>query len=354
MTSWPNIQNVNDDGELKRKSMEKTTNGIMSSETKIISGSVYPELARKTAEAFGGEVIDHEGKRFANSEKYVRIADSVRGDNVFIIQSMAERNGWTVDESIIETLLLVDAAKRASAKQVTIIVPYLAYGRQDRKARGREPISAAAIIRALQSAGADRIVSVDMHSAQAQGVFNGPFDHLTAEPDLQRALKKDIKNTNKDDVVVVSPDAGRVKEAEEYASMLGVDSLHIPKIRKNNQIHRVAHIEGIEGKTAIITDDMVDTAGTLITAADVLNASGAARIIVAATHGILSDPALERLQGSTIDKLFISDTVDNTKAKKILGDRLEIVPIHQLLADVIGRIAEGGSVSDLFGGKNYK
>ena len=324
------------------------------SSTKILSGSVYPELAQRTAQMLGLELVNNEAKEFANTEHYVRIASSVRNDKVFIIQSMAARNGWKVDESVVETLLLIDAVKRASASEITLILPYLAYGRQDRKARGREPISAAAIIRAFQSAGVDRIVSIDMHTAQVQGVFNGPFDHLTAEPEIIHALEREINGHDKDEYVVVSPDAGRVKEAEDYAEALHVGSLHIPKIRRGDTIERTDRVEGLEGKTAIITDDMIDTAGTLISAADVLKASGAARIIVAATHGILSSPAIERLSQSSIDKIIVSDSIPNDEAKTVLGDRLEIVPIHELLASSIRRIADGDSISELFGGRNYK
>jgi len=321
---------------------------------KLISGSVYPELATRTAEALGIDVTPTEAKVFANSEQYVRIGNSVRGDKVFIIQSMAARNGKTVDESFVETLLLVDAAKRASAREITLILPYLAYGRQDRKARGREPISSAAIIRALQSAGTDRIVSVDMHSAQMQAVFNGPFDHLTAEPEIKQALRAAIGNDNKENFVIVSPDAGRVKEAEEFSMALGVETIHLPKIRKEGEIVRSHSIEGIEGKVAMIIDDMIDTAGTLVSAAEVLKQAGATKIIVAATHGILSDPATERLQHSPIDHVIISDTIENSAAKEMLGEKLQIFSIHELLANGIGRIADGGSVSDLFDGKNFK
>lgn len=322
--------------------------------TKIISGSVYPDLAARAANVLGLELTSHEGKEFPNTEHYVRVGDSVRGDKVFIIQSMAARGGWKVDESIVETLLLIDAAKRASAAEITLILPYLAYSRQDRKARGREPISAAAVIRAFEGAGADRIVSIDMHTAQTQAVFNGPFDHLTAEPEIIQALQREIGDSDKNNFVVISPDAGRVKEAEDYAEALGVGSLHIPKIRKGDTIQRTDRVEGLEGKTAIVTDDMIDTAGTLVSAAEVLKDSGASRIVVAATHGILSDPACERLQNSPIDKLIITDTIPNNEAKQILGDRLEIVSVHLLLANSIKRISDGDSISELFGGRNYK
>ena len=230
----------------------------------------------------------------------------------------------------------------------------MAYGRQDRKAKGREPISAAAMIRVLQSAGADRLVSVDMHSAQTQGVFNGPFDHLTAEPALVEALRDEITDEASEDVVVVSPDAGRVKEAEEYADALGAVSLHIPKTRRDDELERRHGIETLDGKVAIITDDMIDTAGTLISAVEVVKTAGARRILVAATHGILSDPAIERLSHAPIDKLVITNSIENSRAQTALGDKLRIISIHRLLADGISRIANHDSVSEMFGGKNYK
>jgi len=327
---------------------------IMDDGLKIISGSIYPELAEKIAQELNVELVSNESKRFANTEQYVRIGKSVRGDKVFIIQSMAERNGYNVDESVVETMLLIDAAKRASASEITVVLPYLAYGRQDRKARGREPISAAAIIRAFQSAGADRLVSIDMHTSQMQAVFNGPFDHLTAEPELQKALKKIISQNPNDQYVVVAPDAGGVKTAEDYALALGIPALHIPKVRRGDEITRDHAIEGVEGKTAIIIDDMVDTAGTLVSAAEVLQKAGTGKILVATTHGILSDPAIERLESSAIDKMIVTNSIDNKRAKEILGDRFEIVSIHGLIANAIARINDGGSVSEMFDGRNYK
>lgn len=321
---------------------------------KIISGSVYPELAERTADELGIELTSNEAKKFANTEQYVRIGSSVRGDKVFIIQSMAERNGRSVDESVVETILLIDAAKRASASEITVVLPYLAYGRQDRKARGREPISSAAIIRAFESAGADRLLSIDMHSSQMQAVFDGPFDHLTAEPELQRALKDIMAEAPDEEYVVIAPDAGGVKTAEDYALELGIPAMHIPKVRRGDEITRDHAIEGVEGKTTIIIDDMVDTAGTLVSAAEVLQNAGTRRIIVATTHGILSDPAIERLQSSAIDKIIITNSIENSRAKEALGDRLQIVSVHELLANAIARITNGGSVSEMFGGRNYK
>lgn len=322
--------------------------------TKLISGSVFPELARETAREMKFELTPVDTKKFANDETYVRIGDSVRGDKVFIIQSMASRGRQSLNDSFVETLLLVDAAKRASAAEITVVMPYMAYGRQDRKAKGREPISAATVINALQGAGADRLVSIDMHSAQTQAVFDGPFDHLTAVPNLIEALKKEIAGDVTDDVVVVAPDAGRVKEAEEYAEALGTTALHIPKSRSDEGVKHRHGIEMLDNKVAIITDDMIDTAGTLVSAVSVVKAAGARRIIVAATHGILSDPALERLDKAPIDKIIVTNSIENSNAQTALGDRLRIVSISRLLADGITRIASGDSVSEMFGGKNYK
>ena len=228
----------------------------------IASGSTHPELARATARLMGLNIGPVERKQFPNSELYIRYEDSIRGKHVFIIQALAAAHGRSVNDAIIELALMVDAAKRASATEITVVAPYMAYSRQDRKARGREPISAATIIRLLQSAGADRLVSVDLHSAQTHATFNGPFDHLTAEPLIQSALKSRI-GINYDEFVIVSPDGGRAKVAEHYAGELNVDVVHMPKSRDRNdssKITRPLHIDGVQGRTSLLVDDMIDTA----------------------------------------------------------------------------------------------
>jgi ribose-phosphate pyrophosphokinase len=322
----------------------------------VASGSTHPELAQDIADVMGVQLGGMERKQFPNTEKYIRYEDSIRGDHVFAIQAMAAANGRSVDDSLVELMLMIDAAKRASASTITVVAPYMGYSRQDRKARGREPISAAAVIRMLQSAGADRMVSVDMHSHQSQGTFNGPFDHLTAEAPILKALKRRVK-TNPDEFVVVSPDGGRAKAAEHYAHKLKVDVVHMPKSRDkkdSSMISRPAHVDGIDGRTSILVDDMIDTAGTLVSAAEALQKSGAAGIIVGATHGLFSDPALERLSAAPIDEVLITDTVPLDNAREALGNRLEVISSAPLIGRALMEIAMNGSVSRIFHDRNHQ
>ncbi len=321
----------------------------------LVTGSAHPELAERTAVALGVSLDTIERRRFANSELYVRYDESVRGDHVIIIQSLVASASGSVNDALVELLLMIDAAKRASAAEITAIIPYMAYSRQDRKAKGREPISAAAIINALQGAGATRLVSIDMHSAQTQAVFNGPFDHLTAEGAVRDALQA-YMNTHSARYVVVSPDGGRAKTAEHYAGQLGIDVVYIPKTRSrtdSSQLSRPASIPGVDDSVCILIDDMIDTAGTLVSAAETLKNSGARKVIAAATHGLLSHPALERLEGSAIDQLFITDSVPLHEAKAALGHKLHEITIAPILADAIEAISSRGSVSAIFQGNNY-
>jgi ribose-phosphate pyrophosphokinase len=255
----------------------------------------------------------------------------------------------------MELMLMVDAARRGSAREITVVMPYMAYGRQDRKAQGREPISAATVLNMLEGAGADRLVSVDMHSAQTQAVFDGPFDHLTAEGLIREALRERIE-TDHDKFVIVSPDAGRAKVAEHYGNELNLEVVNVPKSRSRGDssvITRPSKIDGVEGQIAILIDDMIDTAGTLVSAAETLNNSGAAGVIAVATHGLFSDPAIERLKKSAITELIIVDTIPLDAIKKALGDKLTIVSSATMLASALGAITSGDSVSKLFRGMNY-
>jgi ribose-phosphate pyrophosphokinase len=320
----------------------------------IASGSTHPELAEGIASFMGIDLGIVERKQFPNTEQYVRYGDSVRGDHVFAIQALAASRGSSVNDSLMELILMVDAAKRASASEITVVAPYMAYSRQDRKAKGREPISAATVIRMLQSAGADRLVSIDMHSPQTQATFNGPFDHLTAEPLIRAALKERVSGDH-DGFVVVSPDGGRAKAAEHYASRLKLDVVHMPKSRDRNdssKITRPSHIEDVDGRTSFLIDDMIDTAGTLVSAAEALKNSGASRIVVAATHGLFSSPALERLRNSPIDEILVTDTVPTDEARAALGERLHVLSSAQMIARAIGEIATNGSVSKMFKDQN--
>lgn len=322
----------------------------------VVSGGVYPELAENIANELKQKVLKVELKRFANGERYVRYEESVRQKNLFIIQSFSENNGYSLNDAFMELLFLIDAAKRASAKEITVVLPILPYARQDRKARNREPISVSVILRTLENIGADRIITVDLHSAQTQAIFSKPFDHLIAEPIIGSALKK-ITAKNKSEYILVSPDAGRAKETEAYAEELDLDFIHLPKTRDrkdSRKISRPSKIEGVKNKKCIIIDDMIDTGGTIITAAETLKNSGADGIILATTHGILSNNAAERFRDSSVSKLYIIDTISQKQNEKILGDKLETISIAPLMAKAINRIAHGESLDFMFNGKNNK
>lgn len=324
----------------------------------VVSGSVHPELAKETARLMGTTLGPLNTKRFANSELYVQYADSVRNKHVIIIQTFAAdaERGISVNDAVMETILLIDAARRSSAREITVVIPYLGYSRQDRKAKGREPISAAIVTRMLEVAGAHRLVTIDVHSPQIQGTFQGPFDHLIAGGLILDELKDYMKKHPKEEFAVVSPDTGRAKAAERFADDLGVRLRHLQKTRDRHDpanILRPKNLQGVEGRVCFMTDDMIDTAGTLITAAQTLRDSGAKAVIACATHAILSDPAIERLQTGVIDQLIVTDTVPIEHARKALNGRLTVLPAAPLIAQALHQIIVGGSVSELFGGKNY-
>lgn len=322
----------------------------------LASGSTHPKLAEDIASFMGLELGLVERKQFPNTEQYIRYGESVRGHHVFIIQALAASDGRSVNDSLMELMLMIDAARRSSSVEITVVAPYMAYSRQDRKARGREPISAATVIQMLQGAGADRLVSVDMHSPQTQAAFYGPFDHLMAEPLIRDALAARVK-TNRADFVVVSPDGGRAKVAEDYAGKLNIDVVHMPKsrdIHDSSIITRPDFIEDVKGRACLLIDDMIDTAGTLVSAAVALKDSGASRIIVGATHGLFSPPALERLRDAPIDEVIVTDTVPLDHAQKILGDRLCILPSAPVIGRALSEIATHGSVSKMFNDRNNR
>lgn len=321
----------------------------------LASGNTHKALAAEIAEAMDLHLHDDDVKIFPSGERYFRYGDSIRGKHALLVQSLVASDNGSVNDALLELVLMIDAARRGSAKEITVVSPYLAYMRQDRKALGREPISAAAVINILQATGAHRLVSVDMHSAQTQAVFDGPFDHLTAEGIIRDALAERI-NGNHNDFVVVSPDGGRAKTAEIYAGELGVEVVHIPKSRSktdSSQISRPDWVEGVEGKTCILIDDMIDTAGTLVSAAETLNQSGAKAVIAAATHGILSGPAIDRLQNSHITELVLTDTTPVESFRESLGDKLSVVSVAPMIATALEAIISGNSVLELFSGRNY-
>jgi len=311
----------------------------------LISGRAHPKLAAEIAEALGIGLSKVKLDNFENGEIRVRFQESLRGDDVFIIQT----HGQKVHEALFEQLLMIDAAKRASAHSITAICPLLSYARQDRKAAGREPISARLIIDLLSVAGADRIMSVDLHSGQTQGFYNGPFDHLIAMP----LFKQYVKDNLKDDCVFVSPDAGRVKLAERYSSSLGTDMAIIHKQRstaKRNSVEAKQLIGNVEGRNCIIVDDMIDTAGTFCAAADMLQERGAKGVYGLATHGIFSGPALDRIEASAFKKVAVTNTVPIELKGKT--SKVDVLSVAGLLADAIDAIAHSNSVSALFEGQN--
>ena len=311
----------------------------------LLTGRAHPALAEDVAKELGIKLCQIELKNFADGEISCRISQSIRGDDVFIIQPHC----GNVNDALMEQMIIIDAAKRASAGSITAVCPFLGYARQDRKSNGREPISARLVIDMLATAGADRIMTVDLHSGQTQGFFNGPFDHLIAMPILVEYIRQHFKNNN---IVIVSPDAGRVKSAQRYGNALDCDIAIIHKHRstvKHNTAEAKYLIGDVKGKTCLVIDDMIDTAGTICAAANLLAEHGAKNVYALAAHGLLSDPAIERIESSAFTKVIVTDTLpqENKKSKKI-----EVLSIAPLLANAIRAVFTRSSVSELFDGKN--
>lgn len=308
---------------------------------RLFSLNSNKELATKVSKELKVELSDCSVKRFADGEVQIDIQDSIRNDIIFIIQSTSN----PVNENLMELLIFIDALKRASAKEINVIMPYYGYSRQDRKAKSRQPISAKLVANLIEKAGADRVVSLELHASQIQGFFDIPTDHLTAT----KAIVEHIKGTiGIENVVIVSPDHGGAKRADKIAKHLGdLPIAIIDKRRPEPNKAEVHHIIGnVEGKTAIMVDDMVDTAGTLCAGAQGLIDRGANKVYACCIHGILSDPAIDRLENSVIEKLIITDTIE----QKRTSDKLEVVSVDKILAKAIKNIYEGKSMKDLFGG----
>lgn len=309
----------------------------------LVSGRAHLELAQQVGEEIGCGVSPVTAYDFASGEIYVRFNESVRGADVFVLQS----HTGPINKWLMEQLIMIDAAKRASAKRITAVSPFYPYARQDKKHQGREPISARLVADLYKTAGADRVMSVDLHASQEQGFFDGPVDHLFAMPVLVDYVRSRLDLTN---TVMVSPDAGRIRVAEKWSSKLGgVPLAFVHKTRDTTRPNvAVANrvVGDVAGKQCILVDDMIDTAGTITEAVKVLNDAGAQKVIIAATHGILSEPAVRRLTECGADEVVVTDTLPIPPEKRF--PNLTILSIAPLLARAIKEVFEDGSVTSLF------
>ena len=309
---------------------------------RLLAGNANPELAKEISEHLGIPLVDAQVGHFNNGEIQVMISESVRGKDIFIIQPTCQ----PVNENLMELLIMTDACKRASAKSVTAVVPYYAYARQGRKARGREPISAKLVANLMSAAGLNRVVTVDLHAGQIQGFFDIPVDHLAAAP----ALAEYFQSLNLENVVVVSPDLGGVTRARNMADLLGTSIAIVEKRRPRPGCAEVMNLIGdVKGKTCIMIDDMVDTAGSLCEGAKALMKLGAKDVYACCSHGILTDPATQRIQDSCIKQLVITNTIPVDPKKKC--DKIISISLAPMLADFIKCIYENQPVSNLFNKK---
>ena len=314
----------------------------------LVAGRVSRPLAEEIAYELDEPLGEPNISDFANGEIHCRFSESLRGADVFIVQTHCEYGDRSLNDTIMEQLIMVDAARRASAKRITAVVPHYGYARQDRKATGREPITAKLVANMFKAAGSSRLVSVDLHSGQIQGFFDGPVDHLTAMPVLI-----DYMETLGDDLVVVSPDAGRVKVAERYANQLHADLAIVHKRRikgQHNAVEAKDVVGDVDGRTCVLIDDMIDTGGTIVAAADQLVEKGAKAVYAATTHGVFSGPAIERLQNSVIEKVVCTNTLPLPPEKQI--DKIEVLSVAPIIARAIHAVFEDTSVSEIFGGQH--
>jgi ribose-phosphate pyrophosphokinase len=317
----------------------------------VFGGRASMELAAKIAGRLDVDLGDVDLRTFANGEVYCRYRESIRGADVFLVQSTAanEMHGMTPNDSLIELLAMIDAAQGASAHRIIAVMPWYGYARQDKKSAPREPITARVVAKCLEAVGVDRVLTMDLHSGQVQGFFEVPVDHMTAMPMLTQWF---MDQGFTEELVIVSPDAGRVKMARNFARKIGCHWAVMEKERPAQQVAEIGYIVGdVSGKTAVLVDDMIDTAGTLTAAARTVRDEGAARVIACATHGVFSGPAYERLpyEESDIERIVVTDTIP---LRPGAPDNITVLSIAQTLADSIRRIFADDSVSEIFAGEN--
>ncbi len=319
----------------------------MSSEKRLrlFSGRGFPELSEAVAAELGIPLTPTSAYDFANGEIFVRFEESVRGCDAFVLQSHTA----PVNKQIMEQLIMIDALKRASAKRITVVAPFYGYARQDKKHRGREPITARLMADLYKTAGADRLMVVDLHTSQIQGFFDGPVDHLFALPMLANYVGSKVDRTR---LTIVSPDSGRVRVAERWSELLGgcpiafIHKTRDPRVPNESVTGKV--VGEVDGQTCVVIDDMIDTAGTITKAVDALFAAGAKEVIIAATHAVFSGPAIDRLKASNVTEVVVTDSLPIDEDKRF--DGLTVLSIAPLLARAIREVFEDGSVTSLFDG----
>ena len=315
----------------------------------VFGGRCSMDLAASIARRLDLDLGEADLKTFANGEVYCRYGGSIRGADVFLVQSTAANAGagMTPNDALMELLMMIDAAQGASAHRIIAVMPWYGYARQDKKSAPREPISARVVAKCLEGVAVDRVLTMDLHAGQVQGFFHVPVDHMTAMPMLtQWFIDQDLT----EELVIVSPDAGRVKTARNFARKLGVHWAVMEKERPAQQVAEIGYVVGdVKGKTAVLVDDMIDTAGTLCAAAETVQEEGAARVIACATHGVFSGPAFDRLEGSGIERIVVTDTIPLPPGAP---DNITVLSTAGTFADSIRRIFTDDSVSEIFAGEN--
>ncbi|CAN5225601.1 ribose-phosphate pyrophosphokinase [soil metagenome] len=312
----------------------------------VVSGSGYQDQAERIADKLDVELSEIERTKFKNGEMYARFGESVRGADLFLVQSLCE----PVNQNLMELLIMIDAAKRASAKRIVAVIPWYAYSRQDRKTKPREPITARLVANLIQTAGADRVMTMDLHVGQIEGFFSFPVDHLTAmHTFVDYFVERDFRNA--DDAVVVAPDTGEVKVAQKLSDHLNLPWAVMGKTRREAGQSEVTHVIGeVEGKRVIMIDDIIDTAGTLCNAAERLIKEGATEVSAAGTHGVFSGPAYERIQDSALKEVIVTDTLPLKEDQP--QSKIQTLTIAPILASAIHNVFTDASVSEVFMGEN--